>query len=88
MNITADYDGMNRASFVISPPFGRAVTLVVTPRRTPRGTRWVVSTPANLGDGFSRHTTYEAACKAALSRAKRYDRAYSTPRRAPAGVAA
>jgi hypothetical protein len=80
------------AEFATEPEHGKPVTFVVTSRRInvakANGSYWskryagrfVVGLKGSAGDGFSHHSTFEAACKSALYRARRYERAYSTPR--------
>ncbi|HJR88951.1 MAG TPA: hypothetical protein VJ782_02195 [Aeromicrobium sp.] len=84
------------ATFAVRPPFGKPVTFVVTEKNVNvsrqtgsfvarrEAPRFVVGLKGSHGNGFSHHTTFEAACSRALSRARRYDRAYSVPRRVAA----
>jgi len=71
------------------PPYGRPIAFMVELRRVKisksrwdnrRETRYVVTLKGNREAEFSRHLTQEAAQKACLSRARKYDRAYSVPR--------
>ena len=84
------------ATYAVRPEHGKPVTFVVAVRAVnvtrarwgyaPRrmADRFVVGLKGSDGPGFASHTSFEAACRSALSRARRYDRAYSVPR----GVAA
>ncbi|HKY58338.1 MAG TPA: hypothetical protein VJL80_09895 [Aeromicrobium sp.] len=86
----------NTAEYVVRPTHGRPVTFVVefrtaiisgarsVYRRSQSGNRYVVGLKGSTGAGFSTHTSFEAACRSALSRARKYAKAYSIPR----GVAA
>jgi hypothetical protein len=80
------------AVLVARPPYGKPVTFVVEEReidvarntgswyqrRTAR--RFVVGLKGGTRTGFSHHTSFELAVTRAMSRARRYDRAYSVPR--------
>jgi len=90
IEVTIDSDA---AVLVARPPYGKPVTFVVEQRdvnvaRPVRSyylnkriaPRFVVGLKGGNGDGFSHHTSFEEACKRAISRARRYDRAYSVPR--------
>lgn len=95
MSIEVTY-GEDSAEFVTRPEFGRPVTFVVTSRAINvakatgsyvmprRADRFVVGLKGSNGDGFSHHTTFDAACRSALHRARRYEKAYSVPRLAVA----
>ena len=83
--------GDDYATFRAEPIYGRAVTFEVRQRqidvRRDRGwggrnlqPRFVVGLKGSDGDGFAHFTTFEKACRAALSRASRYERAYDKPR--------
>lgn len=85
------------AVFVARPEHGRPVTFVVEQRdvnvaNTTRSyywakriaSRYVVGLKGSTGNGFSHHVSFDEACKRALSRARRYDKAYSVPRSVPA----
>lgn len=89
MSIEVTFDA-ERAEAVVDPAYGRRVVFVVE-RRTvrtgkrnhwyqPQANRWVVGLRGSQTDGFSSHSTYEGACTSLLSRARRYERAYSVPR--------
>lgn len=76
-----------RAEAVVSPTFGRRVVFVVEWRQLDVGVshrrlsyRYVVGLKGSTGQGFSHHTRFDDACSRLLSRARRYDRAYSKPR--------
>lgn len=83
------------ASYSARPEHGRPVTFCVSRREInvakPSGwykpatvkERFVVHLK-NSDGMFSQHVTLEAACKAAMSRARRYDSAYSKQRRSVA----
>jgi hypothetical protein len=90
IDVTIESD---RATFAARPPHGRPVTFVVEQRdvnvaNPTRSYYWskriaprfVVGLKGGNGNGFSHHTSFEEACKRALSRARRYDKAYSQPR--------
>ena len=80
------------ATFVVTPDHGRRVVFDVRYRMVPirrcesgvfGGTlrlRWVVGLKGSDGDGLAAHTDFEKACRSALWRARRYERAYSVPR--------
>lgn len=72
------------ATFTVSSPLGQRVTFDVRFRRVQigrggwsgksYGERYVVGLKGSDGDGFSAHTSFDVACRAALSRARRYER--------------
>ena len=67
------------------PDHGRPIAFLVEPRTTSHAcygtvTRYIVGLAGNHDTMFSRHVTEEAAQRACLRRAMRYDRAYSVPR--------
>lgn len=73
------------------PEFGKPVTFVVQRKVTEIGRgrgywsprtdeRYVVGLKGSSGSGFSQHKSFDTACRAALSRARRYHEAYSVPR--------
>ena len=76
----------------VDPAHGLPVTFAVEVRRVdvtrshsswaPRryAKRFVVCLANGRGDGFSTHSTVEAAVASALRRARSYERAYSQPR--------
>lgn len=78
------------ATFRVQPDHGRAVTFEVRLRevdiRTGQGwrrnmqRRYVVGLLGSDGAGFAHFLSFEKACSAALSRARRYERAYAKPR--------
>lgn len=81
------------ALLAVRPPHGRPVTFEVRLRSVKigasswsrsRADRYVVGLKGSDGDGFSTHVSFEAACRAALRRARTYHAAYERPR----GVAA
>jgi len=81
------------ATFRAEPEFGRPVTFEVRLRKVDvsrsnwtrnRQDRYVVGLKGSDGDGFGHFMSFEKACAAALSRARRYERAYAKPR----GIAA
>lgn len=89
--IAADFaDGT--ATIAVRPEYGHPVTFVIVDRTVNvarptgsyvvprRASRFVVALKGSTGAGFSAHTSFDAACKSALHRARRYDRAYSVPR--------
>lgn len=79
------------ATFRAEPEHGKPVTIEVVREKTdirrrhqwgvrPRYEwRYVVRLKGSRGE-FSHHWSFERACKMALSRAKRYEEAYSVPR--------
>lgn len=92
MNVTID---TAHATFRAEPLHGRPVTFEVTlreidvrQRRTAWGRnmqqRYVVQLKGSTGDGFAHFTSFEAACRSALARARKYERAFDKPR----GIAA
>jgi hypothetical protein len=76
----------DEARIRVVPEHGKAITFVVDRRRAPVTrslaceTRYVVGLRGSGGNGFSTHTSYEAACRSALSRATRYGKAYAKAR--------
>lgn len=50
--------------------------------------RYVVGLKGSDGDGFAHFTSFEKACRSALYRARRYEKAYSKPRGTRQTVAA
>lgn len=85
--------GLDHATITASPEYGRAVTFEVRWRDVRLGNDWynrrreprfVVGLLGSDGAGFSQHVSFERAVSACLSRARRYDKAYSVPR----GIAA
>lgn len=95
MSISVDI-GLREASFAVRPTHGKPVTFMVSERdinvARPQtyytakrvAPRFVVHLKGSTGDGFSHHTSFEQACARALSRARRYDKAYSVERRVAA----
>lgn len=88
MSLTVEID-TDHATFVVDPPYGSRVVFEVRLRditidcrytRTRLNDRYVVGLKGSNGNGFSQHLSFERACAAALSRARRYDRAYSIAR--------
>lgn len=87
LEVSYEEDG---ATFVARPTYGKPVVFEVARRRAPVGKpswgrqsveiRYVVQLRGSSGAGFSTHISYDAACKSALSRARRYEKAYSVPR--------
>lgn len=88
LDVSIDSDG---ATFAARPAYGKPVTFVVESREinVSRSGYWyakrvaprfVVALKGSSGDGFSHHTSFDEACKRALSRARRYEKAYSQPR--------
>jgi hypothetical protein len=82
LNVSIQPD--DTATFTVSSPLGQRVTFDVRFRsvqigrsgwggRT-YGERYVVGLKGSDGDGFSAHTSFEVACRAALSRARRYEK--------------
>jgi hypothetical protein len=80
------------AHFAARPEHGKPVVFEVRFReiavgndsgwgRRRKAGRYVVGLKGSDGAGFANFTTFEAACRSALSRARRYERAYSKPRR-------
>lgn len=73
------------ATFTVSSPLGQRVTFDVRYRSVQvgrggwagksYGTRYVVGLKGSDGQGFSAHNDFEVACRAALSRARRYEKA-------------
>lgn len=80
--------GTDHATFRAEPAHGRPVTFEVRYRTIDVSTGWgrnmqdryVVGLLGSDGDGFSHHTTFETACARALTRARRFEAAYSKPR--------
>jgi len=82
--------GEESATFRAEPEHGRPVTFCVSWRKVDVSNakswrkkcnwRYVVHLIGSAGGGFSHHTSFEAACRSALSRARRYEKAYSRPR--------
>lgn len=77
------------ATFRAEPEYGRPVTFEVRSRlvdvsrtgwRRNMQERYVVGLKGSDGQGFAQFVSFERACSAALSRARRYERAYSRPR--------
>lgn len=86
MNVVIDQDV---ATFRAEPEYGRPVTFEVRHREVDvrRGgwgrnmqPRFVVALLGSDGQGFAHFVSFEKACASALSRATRYERAYSKPR--------
>ncbi len=90
MSIEVTYEE-DRATFATRPEYGKPVTFEVRFRSAVVGRsgwggarkagRYVVGLKGSDGNGFAHFTTFEAACRSALSRARRYERAFSKPRR-------
>lgn len=92
MNVIID---TAHATFRAEPEHGRPVTFEVRLRRINVASdnywrsknlqdRYVVGLLGSDGSGFCHYASFTKACAAALSRAKRYEKAYSKPR----GIAA
>lgn len=92
MSIEAIFDE-EAATFAVRPEHGKPVTFEVRHREldvagpTLRtwgqhrfAHRFVVGLKGSSGHGFAHFTSFEAACRSALYRARRYERAYSVPR--------
>lgn len=90
MSLHFEVDG-ERATIQTRPEYGRPVTFEVRRRKVKVGgggywtppraeQRYVVGLKGSDGDGFSTHLSFETACSRALSRARRYEQAYSKPR--------
>lgn len=90
MSIEVDYNDRD-ATFTVAPEHGRTVVFEVRLRMVQVGRsrhnlqyRYVVGLKGSDGPGFIAHTSFERACRSALWRARRYQKAYSEPH----GVAA
>jgi len=82
------------ATFRVTPPHGRPVTFEVALRRvdvtrshsgyyqTRFADRYVVQMLGSWGSGFGTFTSFDAAVRSCLHRARRYARAYSVERAA------
>lgn len=92
MNVTIE---TAHATFRAEPEHGRPVTFEVRLRSVNVAstsgwysrnmqTRYVVGLKGSDGQGFCQFASFEKACASALSRARRYEKAYSKPR----GIAA
>jgi hypothetical protein len=86
--LEATQTGEDTYEVAVRPDDGIPVTLYVVPWETPRGKHWYIKRtpdPAALGY-ITKHTTFEAAAKAATGRAKRYLASYNrtTKRKAAA----
>ena len=75
------------AGAIVSAEFGKGVVFVVEWRLCDVGARhrrmewrYVLGLKGSTGQGFSHYMSFDRACSALLSRARRYDRAYSKPR--------
>lgn len=88
MSVEMTIDG-ERTVIYARPDHGRPIAFLVEPRFVKiswsrydqrRETRYVVGLKGNHDTVFSRHVTEEAAQRACLRRATKYDRAYSVPR--------
>lgn len=85
MSLDVSIELDNTATFTVSSPLGQRVTFDVRFRPVrigrggwsgnARGLRYVVGLKGSDGEGFSAHTTFDIACRAALARARRYDQA-------------
>jgi hypothetical protein len=85
MSLDVNIGTDNYATFTVSSPLGQRVTFDVRFRSVrigsggwsgnAHGVRYVVGLKGSDGQGFSAHTTFEIACRAALSRARRYEKA-------------
>jgi hypothetical protein len=80
VNVVFDAD---YASVTAEPAHGRAVTFEVRFRKVSvsRSPRYVVGLKGSDGDGFAHFTTFDRACRSAMWRARRYERAFDKPRR-------
>ena len=80
MSLEVEIDAAG-ATYAATPEYGQRVVFEVRWRVVRHGPpRFVVQLKNSSGDGFSQHLKFETACRAALSRARRYDRAFSKPR--------
>jgi hypothetical protein len=78
------------ATFRAEPEYGRPVTFEVRVRTVNVSqhsgwsrnmqSRYVVGLKGSDGAGFAHFMSFEKACQSALSRARRYEKAYSRPR--------
>lgn len=76
MSLDVSIQPDDTAILVVSSPLGQRVAFDVRQRRI-RGAgseRFIVGLKGSDGEGFSNHTTFDTAFRAALSRARRYDR--------------
>ena len=83
LDVTVNTD--DTATFTVTGPQGQRVTFDVRYRRVRIGSggwsgksygrRFVVGLKGSDGDGFSAHTTFDIACRSALARARRYEKA-------------
>lgn len=81
------------ALFVADPEHGNRVVFEVCQRQIQTSQsqwshrvaeRFVVQLKGSTGNGFGQFVSFEKACRSALWRARRYERAYSVPRSARA----
>jgi hypothetical protein len=83
--------GEDTARAVVTPEFGRRAVFVVERRKVDVARRnswrknmkyrWVVALEGSRDEsGFTHLTSFDAACRSLLHRARRFDRAYSVPR--------
>ena len=77
------------ATFRAEPEHHRPVTFEVRVQRVNVAgnpwsknmqSRYVVGLKGSAGPGFAHFTSFEKACQSALSRARRFEKAYSKPR--------
>jgi hypothetical protein len=76
MSLDVSIQPDDTATLTVHSPLGQRVTFDVRQRRI-RGAgaeRFIVGLKGSDGQGFSQHTTFDTAFRAALSRARRYDR--------------
>lgn len=87
--LEATQTGESTYEVAVRPDNGIPVTLYVVPHLEMRGHRWYVKrTPDPKSLGYiTRHTSFEAAAKAATSRAKRYLASYARTHKRKAAAA-
>jgi hypothetical protein len=76
MSLDVSIQPDDSATLTVRSPLGQRVTFDVRQRRI-RGAgteRFIVGLKGSDGAGFSQHNTFDTAFRAALSRARRYDR--------------
>lgn len=76
MSLEVSIEPDDTATLTVRSPLGQRVTFDVRQRRI-RGAgtaRFIVGLKGSDGEGFSQHNDFEPAFRAALSRARRYDR--------------
>ena len=75
--LEATQTGEDTYEVAVRPDHGIPVTLYVVPWTDRTGQRWFVKRSPDSDGYITRHTTFEAAAKAATGRAKRYLASYA-----------